>query len=103
MSDAYVCPGSLWNCEPFPCPYVTSLDKPCGRSPERLGEQHCDLHSVIVQLEALDFDSDDLTIVVPESVRPLVDRILSDFTANLDARPWHWAPNPVTWINSGGN
>lgn len=81
------------------CPYITSLDKPCGRTPERLGEQYCDMHSVIVQLETLDFDGDQTTIVVPESVRPMVDRILSDFTANLDVKPWRWAENPVAWIN----
>jgi hypothetical protein len=67
------------------CIYFTSLDRECGR--EATTGEHCDFHSVLVQLEIYDFHNP-APITVPESVRPLVTRILSDVMANCDTRPW---------------
>lgn len=72
------------------CNYSTSIDRPCGRPATQPGP-HCDFHAVIAQLDDFDFRNP-APIVVPESVRPLVDRILSDVQANLDAMPRRLAP-----------
>lgn len=66
------------------CKYVTSLDRECGR--EATTGEHCDFHAVLAQLDDFDFH-DPTPITVPASVRPLVDRILSDVQANFDVRP----------------
>ena len=66
------------------CTYVTSLDRECGR--EATTGQHCDFHAVLAQLDDFDFH-DPAPITVPASVRPVVDRILSDVQANFDAMP----------------
>ena len=66
------------------CNYSTSIDRPCGR-PLTSG-QHCDFHAVLAQLDDFDFH-DPTPIVVPTSVRPMVDRILSDVRANFDVTP----------------
>lgn len=66
------------------CAYVTSLDRECGR--EATTGPHCDLHAVLAQLDDFDFH-DPAPITVPASVRPMVDRILSDVRANFDAMP----------------
>lgn len=65
------------------CPYITSLDKPCGRTPERLGEQHCDLHTLLAQFDAYDFDNP-TPIVPPRFYPPLAERILFDVLMNLE-------------------
>lgn len=72
------------------CNYSTSIDRPCGRPATQPGP-HCDFHFVLAQLETADFHNP-APIVVPESVRPLVDRILSDVQANLDAMPRRLTP-----------
>lgn len=65
------------------CRYITSLDRECGR--ETSG-RYCDFHWLLAQLD--DFDHHDpAPLHVPESVRPLIDRILSDVQANFDATP----------------
>lgn len=69
------------------CEYVTSLDRKCGRPATQPGE-HCDFHSVLAQLEAIDHRQDEMVITVPASQRPMVDRILSDVLANFDAMPY---------------
>ena len=47
------------------CPYVTSLDRECGRP--ATGGLYCDFHAVLAQLDAFD---------PCNPVWPLVDRIL---------------------------
>jgi hypothetical protein len=69
------------------CKYVTSLDRECGRPATQPGP-HCDFHSVLAQLEAIDHRQDETVITVPASQRPMVDRILSDVLANFDAMPY---------------
>ena len=86
------------------CPYITSIDLPCGR-PATSG-QHCDFHALLAQLDDFDFH-DPAPIVVPGSLRPMVDRILSDVQANFDAMPrppedgnwFRWNQSPVVHLN----
>lgn len=54
------------------CPYINTLERECGREMTIGG--YCDTHFVCVQLDHLPFD---MTITVPLSVRPTIDRILS--------------------------
>lgn len=72
------------------CSYVTSLDRECGR--EATTGPYCDHHAVLAQLDDFDFHNP-TPIVVPESLRPLADRILSDVQANFDAMPPRITPD----------
>lgn len=67
------------------CKYQTSLDRECGREATQPGP-YCDHHALLAQLDDWDFH-DPTPIIVPASMRPLVDRILSDVQANFDTMP----------------
>jgi hypothetical protein len=66
------------------CAYLTSLGRECGR--EATSGQHCDFHAVLAEFDAYARDERDVIIVL-ESARPLVDRILSDVQVNCDTMP----------------
>lgn len=81
------------------CKYVTSLDRECGR--EATTGEHCDFHSVLDQLDAFRVH-DETVLTVPESVRPMVDRILSDVQANFDAMPYRSMDDLVSKARNSG-
>lgn len=84
------------------CPYITILDRECGR-PATNGE-HCDLHYVLTQLDT--YDSEVGTVVViPPSVKPMVEHLLGTVVEY-----WHvqrpgspfepWNMNPTIYVDS---
>jgi hypothetical protein len=78
------------------CRYVTSLDKPCGRSTINTG--YCVLHDVLSRLDRMNLRELAETTWTPNPVLDQVRLTIAKHLAPKDA--FRWTDNPVIWSDA---